>query len=284
MQRMSQAFIALVIVLIKSADPLPADRNKPSEPGPASRRVLRVAADPSNLPFSNRAQAGFENELATLIASELDVDVEYHWRSQRRGFFRETLGQNKCDLVLGVPTQSTECLTTKPYYRSTYVWMSRLKDGSSPTSLQVVEQAKSRIGVQLLGDGAISPPAHALIERGLSDRLSAYSLYAERSAEAPALLSALNNGEIDIALAWGPLAGSFARQPKSGLMLIPLRPEDFAGYPVQFDISLGVRRADVALRDELDRVLVQKRSEIDALLDRFGVPRVEPARDPEKSP
>lgn len=272
MQRMSPFTIALAALLVIGSDAVAGDE-KPRKTEPSSRRILRIAADPSNLPFSNRAQEGFENELATLLAQELKAEVEYEWRSQRRGFLRETLGQNRCDLVLGIPSQTTECLTTKPYYRSTYVWLSRRQDWDGPATLRMVEQSQSRIGVQLLGDGAISPPAYTLVDRGLSDRLSAYSLYADRSSEMPAIISAVKSGEVEIALAWGPQVGSFVRKPGSELQLTPLRQEEFAAYPVQFEISLGVRRGDGGLRDELDQILFQKRPEVEALLDRYGVPR-----------
>jgi hypothetical protein len=42
-------------------------------------RVLRVCADPNNLPFSNDRGEGFENKIAELIAGELHASVEYTW-------------------------------------------------------------------------------------------------------------------------------------------------------------------------------------------------------------
>src|SRR3954468_3584247 len=86
---------------------------------------LRVCADPNNLPFSNERREGFENKIADLIARELDANIEYSWRAQRRGFFRETLKENRCDIVLGVPAHFDMALTTAPYYRSSYVFVYR---------------------------------------------------------------------------------------------------------------------------------------------------------------
>jgi mxaJ protein len=252
----------------------PAPSTDSSTPQP-QKRVLRIAADPANLPFSNQRQDGFENELASIIAQELNANIEYLWRPQRRGFFRETLGQNKCDLVLGVPTQSTECLTTTPWYRSSYVWLSRRDDRRFREPLRHLERPETRIGIQLLGDGAVSPAAHSLIERGWSDRLVTYSLFAERPEATPALVRAVRDREIDTALSWGPAVGYFVKQADADLAVTPLNPEDFPGYPVQFEISLGVRRSDVQLRDELNAILSRKQREISALLDRVGVPVVE---------
>src|ERR1041384_5832659 len=87
--------------------------------------ILRVCADPNNLPFSNQHLEGFENKLADLIAGELSEKVEYTWWAQRRGFFRNTLKAGACDVVLGVPTGFEMALTTTPYYRSTYVFLYR---------------------------------------------------------------------------------------------------------------------------------------------------------------
>src|SRR5215207_6900630 len=82
-------------------------------------RVLRVCADPNNLPFSNARGEGFENKLAELVARDLGAKVEYTWWAQRRGFFRNTLAAGRCDVVMGLPANFEAALTTRPYYRST---------------------------------------------------------------------------------------------------------------------------------------------------------------------
>src|SRR5438309_9430434 len=87
-----------------------------------TRASLRVTADPNNLPFSNERREGFENKIADLIAKELGAELQYSWRAQRRGFFRETLKENRADLILGVPAHFDMALTTAPYYRSTYAF------------------------------------------------------------------------------------------------------------------------------------------------------------------
>jgi ABC-type amino acid transport substrate-binding protein len=74
--------------------------------------VLRVCADPNNLPFSNRRLEGFENKIAALVARELNAAVEYTWRAQRRGFIRETLRAGACDVVVGMPSSLELALTT----------------------------------------------------------------------------------------------------------------------------------------------------------------------------
>ena len=85
----------------------------------AEPRVLRVCADPNNLPFSNRAGEGFENKLAELVAGELGARLDYVWWAQRRGNVRETLNAGLCDLIPGVGAGLETLATTEPYYYST---------------------------------------------------------------------------------------------------------------------------------------------------------------------
>src|SRR3954463_241595 len=94
--------------------------NTRADDAPATRPVLRIAADPNNLPFTNDKCEGFENKIADLIARDLGATIEYTWWAQRRGFFRENLKHGDCDLVLAVPSNFDRVLPTAPYYRSAY--------------------------------------------------------------------------------------------------------------------------------------------------------------------
>src|ERR1044071_524384 len=89
------------------------------------RRVLRVCADPNNLPFSNQAGDGLENHLANLIAKELNAEVSYTWWTETKSFIKNSLGENQCDVIMGVPSTLDSVSPTRPYYRSTYVFVTR---------------------------------------------------------------------------------------------------------------------------------------------------------------
>ena len=241
-------------------------------------RELRVCADPNNLPFTNRKLQGFENQLADLVARDLVARVRYTWWPQRRGFIRNTLKAGACDVVLGIPSSFEMALATRPYYRSTYVFVSRKDRGIEVRSFDDPALKKLRIGVQMIGDdGYNAPPAHALASRGIVDNVIGYSVYGDYSQPNPParIVEAVARGEIDLAVVWGPLAGYFASRQKVPLTIVPVSPQiDMPFLPFVFDISMGVRREDVKLQAELDRVLERRRPEIDALLDRYGVPRV----------
>jgi mxaJ protein len=245
-----------------------------------ARRVLRVCADPNNLPFSNARGEGFENRLATLIAAELDADVAYTWQAQRRGFIRETLRAGRCDVVLGVPTAFELTATTSPYYRSSYVFVTRRAAPLGDLrSLDDPRLRRLRVGVPLIGDdGANAPPAHALSRRGIIDNVVGYTVYGDYRDDSPPrrLVDAVARGEIDVAIAWGPLAGYVARHAPVPLRLQPVSPQvDLPFLPFVFDIAVGLRRGEDDFRRELDDVLARRRADIDALLRQYGVPRLD---------
>lgn len=248
--------------------------------GPA--RELRVCADPNNLPFSNRRQQGFENRLAELIARETGATVRYTWWPQRRGFLRNTLSARACDLVMGVPPGTERVLTTAPYYRSTYVFVYRKDRKLQVRSLDDPALHTLRIGVQLVGDDyANTPPVHALSRRGISGNLVGFSVFGDYSEENPParIIDAVISRNVDLAVAWGPLAGYFAKRSPVPLEIVPVSPAvDPPGLRFTFDIALAVRPGDTLRLKELDGILERKRSQIDRILRDYGVPLV-PATD-----
>jgi len=240
--------------------------------------VLRVCADPNNLPFSNRRLEGFENKIAELLAREMKATVEYTWRAQRRGFIRETLRAGACDVVIGMPSSLELALTTAPYYRSTYAFVYRKDRGLNVRSFDDPVLRDVRIGVQMIGDDfANTPPAHALAARHIVSNVKGYSVYGDYAQESPParIIEAVAKGEVDVAVAWGPLAGYFAKRQRVPLEVVPVSPQiDLPFLPFIYDISMGVRRGDDAFRDQLDEILARNSREIEGILDEYGVPRV----------
>lgn len=243
-------------------------------------RVLTVCADPNNLPFSNRAGQGFENRLAGLIARELHARLDYVWWAQRRGYVRNTLNERKCDLWPGVASSLDMLATSRPYYRSTYVFVTRAGDHLTGLTLDDPRLRRLRIGVQLVGDdGVNTPPAHALSRRGIVANVRGFMLYGDYRQPNPpaAIVRAVAAGEIDAGLVWGPLAGYFAARSPVPLQLQPVTPWlDDASWPMVYDIAVGVQRNDTRLLNEVDRVLADRHREIEALLDLYRVPRADP--------
>jgi mxaJ protein len=243
----------------------------------AAAPALRVCADPNNLPFSNAEARGFENKLADLIGRELGWPVRYTWWAQRRGFLRNTLSAHRCDVVMGLPADLEMVRTTRPYYRSSYVFVSRRERGLRVRSFDDPALRRLKIGVPLVGDdGANPPPVHALARRGIIDNVVGFPVYGDYRQDSPPrrVLEALVAGEIDVAVVWGPLAGYFARQVRVPLRIAAVSPAHDQALPFQFAIALGVRRDDQPLQRRLDAVLRRRQAEIARLLEEYGVPRV----------
>ncbi|HEX6558666.1 MAG TPA: substrate-binding domain-containing protein [Longimicrobiales bacterium] len=244
----------------------------------APPRQLRVCADPNNLPFSNRQQQGFENRIAEVVARELHAELRYTWWPQRRGFVRNTLKAGTCDLITGIPTTMDMVLATRPYYRSTYVFVWRRDRHLDITSFDDPRLGKLKIGVPVVGDDyANTPPAEALAKRGYVENLVGITVFGDYSKPNPpaALIDAVADGRVDVAVAWGPLAGYFARRENVPLELRPVSPQiELPFLPMVFDISMGVRRGDTTFYRQLNDILVKRKPEIDRILEEYGVPRV----------
>jgi mxaJ protein len=241
----------------------------------ADAGALRVCADPNNLPFSDREAQGFENELGRLIAKDRGQRLEYTWWAQRRGAIRNTLKAGQCDVILGVPTSLELLATTKPYYTSTYVFVSTEARDLDVRSFDDPRLRRLRIGVQLVGDDyANTPPVHALSVRSIVDNVRGYSVLGDygQAMPAAAILKAVESGEIDVAIVWGPLAGYYAQRSPLKLRLVPTPPKD-GELPLTFAIGMGVRRGDRALLERLNAFIARRQPAIDALLTRYGVPR-----------
>jgi len=118
--------------------------------------------------------------------------------------------------------------------------------------------------VQMVGDD-YAPPAHALAHNGLSANVVGYS------SRTPAkIVEAVSKGDVDVAVVWGPFAGYYAAKD---LGVAPLSPAMYQTIPFTYEMSMGVRKSDAALKAELDRVIGAQCGAIQKLLDEYRVPR-----------
>ena len=239
----------------------------------AEERLLRVCSDPDNLPYSNQEGAGFENRIAELIAQDLHARLEYDWWPQRRGFVRRTLGADMCDVLIGVPADFERVSTTRPYYRSSYVFVTRA--GEAVPDFGSAGIRERRIGVQLIGnDMAATPAGHALTRAGATTRVTGFTIFGDGPA-AQRMVDAVNAGTIDAALVWGPQAGYFAAKAPVPLKVSIARAPAGTPEPFEFDVALGVKRGNKALLAELEGVLDRRQREIDTILAAYHVPRLD---------
>ena len=232
---------------------------------------LRVCADPDNLPFSNIRQEGFENRIAELIARDLNLHLSYVWQRMGRGFVREYLNKSRCDVLIGIPVRYGPVATTAPYYRSSYVFVTRKHGKLHPASLDDPILRESKIGIQAV-DEEYTPPAQALARRGMQNSLVGFYGVGAHAAD---VVRAVAARKVDLAVVWGPTAGYAARRFRELEVRLVTPEMDPPGLPLTFEIAMGVRKGNDALRRELDTALQRHRPEIQRILSSYGVPQLE---------
>jgi quinoprotein dehydrogenase-associated probable ABC transporter substrate-binding protein len=239
----------------------------------ADQHVLRVCADPNNLPFSNQQGEGLENKLAQILSHDLSRKLQYVWFSERRNFLRNSLNADLCDAVLGVPVDMDDALLTRPYYRSTYVTVSRADRSLKIESLYDPRLKDLRIGLHITEDD-YAPPGHLLAAQGLSANIVGYSLFGSYGTPNPParLIDAVGRGEVDVAIMWGPLAGYFAKKASAPLSIEPVSPSRFGMIPFTYAIGAAVRSGNEALRASIQAVLEKECPRVQKLLVAYGFP------------
>jgi mxaJ protein len=237
---------------------------------------FRVCADPNNMPFSNRQEQGFENKIARLIARDLGRPLTYFWWPQRRGFIRNTLKSGRCDVVMGVPAGYSLVQPTRAYYRSSYTFVTRRDRHLRLRSFDDARLRALTVGIQITGDDYNNPPAaQALASRHIIQNVRGYTVYGDYSRSDPQrdIVDAVADRRVDVAVVWGPLAGYFGRREPVAIDIVPISTErDGSSLVFAFDIAMGVRRDDSALRQALDAVIVRRAAEIRRILTSYGVP------------
>lgn len=231
-------------------------------------KVLRVCADPRNLPFSNEKGEGIENKLAELFADKLQKKLDYVFFPQATGFVRMTLGAHRCDVIMGFPQGDELVQGTNPYYRTSYALVA--KAGSGLEDVDTLEDAKLK--GKHVGIVAGTPPATNMAIAGLMGDAKPYPLMIDTRYDnsAQAMIDDLAAGKIDAGVLWGPMAGYFAKKVGS-LHVTPLVKET-TGPKLVYRIGMGVRAADQNWKRQLNKLIQENQGEINKILLDFGVP------------
>ena len=241
---------------------------------PVNARELRVCADPNDLPYSDRAGDGFENRIATLVADDLHAQLTYYWLPQWRGYARKTLQQARCDVIPGIAQADDSVLATDAYYRGTFAFVYSRSRFPGLSSLDDPRLRDARIGVQVVGiDATPTPAARALARRGIVANVVGYPVMGD-TPSAQRIVGSIADGTLDVGIVWSPQPGYFIARRHIALDVVPIRggPDD---PRFDFAIAMGVRRGDVALRDDLNAALARLAPKIDAVLRDYAVTRVD---------
>jgi len=229
--------------------------------------VLRVCADPHNLPLSNEQGEGYENKIAQLIARKLNEPTSYTYFPQVIGFVKNTLNALRCDVIIGVALGDGQVQTTNAYYRTTYALMFRPGTGLDG----VVSLSDPRLKDRHIGIIAGTPPATVLAQNGLMALAKPYPLVVDTRIDAPSRTMAddVAAGRIDAGVLWGPMAGYYGQREEPRLTVVPLVKET---ERMDFRIAMGVRRSDQDWKRKLNGIIAENSAEIDGILEAFGVP------------
>jgi len=262
--------MVLTVVLTFGLSLASATRAEQAPPGQTTTATFRICADANNLPYSNDKLEGFENKIAALFAKDLGATPTYTWWPDRRGFIRNTLRANQCDVVIGVPNGYDQVRWTTPYYRSSYAFVFVKGGKFQVRSWDDDSLRRARIGVI-----AATPPADALIKKDLMGNVAAYRLTIDYTTEYPGkIVDDVAAGKIDVAIVWGPLAGFFAKKAAVPLEVVVVPPLEGVPVPFTYEISMGVRKRDNARQEQLEALLRKHEAQIVSILREYGVPLV----------
>lgn len=232
---------------------------------------FRVCADKDNLPYSNDRLEGFENKIAELIAKDLGKKVTYQFWYDRIGFVRNTLNAKRCDVIMGTVEGNDMMRTSKPYYRSGYVFVYRKDSGYDIKDWDSVDLHKGKIGV--VGQ---TPPSRPIHDKGLMGNARPYRIMRDLNLPPSFIIDDLVKGEIDIAILWGPIAGYYAKKAPIPLVVVPApeyEAENVHGKEY-WNISVGVRKKDKERLAMIEEVLQRRQADIEKILDEYGIPHV----------
>ncbi len=240
-------------------------------------KVLRVCADPRNLPFSNDKGEGFENKLAELFADKLHKKLDYMYFPQASGFVRVTLGAHRCDVIMGFPQGDDLVQGTNPYYRTAYALVAKAGNGLDDVATLEDERLKGKH----IGIVAGTPPATNMAVAGLMANARPYPLMIDTriDSSAQAMIDDLMSGQIDAGVLWGPMAGFYAKKANPPLHVTPLVKET-TGPRLVYRIGMGVRNADQNWKRQLNRLIQENQPEINKIMLDFGVPLLDESDHP----
>lgn len=240
-------------------------------------KVLRVCADPRNMPFSNEKGEGFENKLAELFAEKLQKKLDYAFYPGATGFVRNTLGAHRCDVIMGFPQGDELAQGTNPYYRTAYALI--VKQGSGLEDVTTLEDA--RLKGKHIGIIAGTPAATYMAVNGLMATAKPYPLMIDTRVDssAQAMVDDLTSGAIDAGVLWGPMAGFYAKKANPPLH-VALLVNESGGPNLVYRIGMGVRSSDQNWKRELNRLIKENQPTINKILLDFGIPLLDESNQP----
>jgi quinoprotein dehydrogenase-associated probable ABC transporter substrate-binding protein len=278
----ARAALALSLSLAAGAVQFAHAQGAPALPNnDGADKVLRVCADPNNLPLSNDKGEGYENKIAEAMASDFGYKVEYTYFPQRMGFVRHTLREKepstdryKCDLIIGVPHGYDMTMTTRAYLHSTYAMVFEKKPefASINTPNDLLKLPPDQLKKLRLGIFAQTPAVDWLLANNLIDQAVSYQAQSGDPQAFPGemIQHDLKQGNVDVVFVWGPIAGYFAKRSGDTVRLVPFPPQP--GIRFDYEIAMGTRYGEKAWHDKVDQWIGTHQDKINTILTSYDVP------------
>ncbi len=257
---------------IDEIPPLNPDEGRPGEQARVpSLDEFVVCTDPDNMPFSNNKQEGFEDKIAAVLAEDMKVPLKFMYAFNRFGFLRNTIKARRCDVIMGVPPDYDPLLTSKPYYRTGHVFVWRKESGYDINGWDSPDLKKG-----LVGTTDKSPTTVPLNDNGIIGNAKPYRIQRDLNKKPSEMIDDLETGVIDVAVAWGPIGGYFAKQSKVPMevRLAPEYEKNNARGKTYWNISIGVRHGDKERLKMIQGALDRNQDKIQKILADYGVPTV----------
>jgi mxaJ protein len=247
---------------------------------------LRVCAAANQPPYSTKDGNGFENKIAWAVAEAMGRQLQFVWTDRPAIYLvQDFLDKNLCDVIIGLDTGDDRVLTTSPYYRTGYVFITRASDHLDIHSWNDPRLRKfNHIAV-----GFWTPGEQMLKEIGRYDDEFNYekSLVNFRSArneyiqvDPGRMVAEVASGNAEIAVAFASEVAGYIKDSKVPLRMTLVDDDtvrsDGQKIRQHFDQSMGVRKEDKDLQVELDSALAKARPDIEAILKDEGIPLIEP--------
>ena len=244
---------------------------------------LRVCADPNNLPYSNQELEGYENKIANLFAKKLgDIPVLYTWYPMTSGFVRRTLNAKTCDLIITFPAIHEFVQNSNPFFSSSYVMMTLEEKNINIKSLSdpIIKEKDYKIGII-----HATPPTSHVAKNKLFEQVKFYLQAADPRKQKPwtDITNDLVNGELDIAILWGPYAGYESKLAKKKIKLVPLTKEEKVGRGTMvYRFTMGIRRNEPEWGKTINNLIKDNQSEINEILREYNIPLLDNLGNPLK--
>lgn len=248
---------------------------------------LRVCASTKDAPFSEDGGTGFENRIAEVIAAGTGRPLEMVWLKKDAIYLvRDGADAGLCDVLMGVDSGDPRLLTTQPYYRTGYVFVTRPDTALESNTWEALGDEKlDTIAYRLHGPSEVLVKYAGKYENNLiyvtsltnfEDRRNKYT-----NVEARRVVTEVAQGNADVGIAFAPEVARYVKESGTPVEMTVitnhLTRSNGQEVPLQFSQSVGVVKSKPELRAEIDAALTEKKAEIDAILADEGVPILPPS-------